>query len=100
MKAIWTLLADLVIASPRRPVDEGKQIMHTVHQILARIHELGLVPARIYSHHVPREAITIQQPPTLHLLSSRILSTLSDAVWHAYRDEVPTRSKRGERSPW
>ena len=100
MQFIWSLLAHLVTASGKKSPEEGKKVMHTVHQILARIHELGLVPAKIYSHHVPRETVAIQQPPTLHLLSSKILSTLSDAVWRAYRDEVTAKQKSGEKTPW
>ncbi|KIW23446.1 uncharacterized protein PV07_11640 [Cladophialophora immunda] len=100
MELIWSLLADLVLASTNRPSDEGKQIMNTVHQILALIHNLGLVPPTIYTYCLPQGTTTLQQSPILHLLNSRILSTLSDAVWHAYQDEVTARSGKTESSPW
>ena len=100
MKVVWSLLASLVIAASKRPPDEARKVMRTVHEILARVHELGLIPSGIYSHRQPQEPSTVRQPPTLHLLSSKILSTLSDAVWHAYQDEVTLRSKKDERSPW
>ncbi|EXJ56869.1 hypothetical protein A1O7_07213 [Cladophialophora yegresii CBS 114405] len=100
MELIWSFLADVVVASSKLSTDEGKQVMTTVHQILALIHKLGLVPSNIYAHCLPRETTTVQQPPVLHLLNSNILSTLSDAVWHAYQDEVSARSKKGERSSW
>ncbi|ETI26113.1 hypothetical protein G647_02890 [Cladophialophora carrionii CBS 160.54] len=100
MELIWAFLADVVVASSELSPDEGKQVMNTVHQILALIHRLGLVPSNIYAHCLPRGTTTVQQPPVLHLLNSNILSTLSDAVWHAYQDEVSTRSKKGERSSW
>ena len=100
MEIIWSFLADLVIASTKRPADEGKRIMNTVHQVLALIHRLGLVPASIYAHCPPRGTTTIQQPPFLHLLNSKILSTLSDVVWHVYQKEESARSGKGEKSPW
>ncbi|KIW97530.1 uncharacterized protein Z519_01114 [Cladophialophora bantiana CBS 173.52] len=100
MELIWSLLADLVLASTNRPSDEGKQIMNTVHQILALIHNLGLVPANIYTYSLPQGTTMIQHSPILHLLNSRILSTLSDAVWHAYQDDVFARSGKTESSPW
>ncbi|OQV01781.1 hypothetical protein CLAIMM_07075 [Cladophialophora immunda] len=55
MELIWSLLADLVLASANRPSDEGKQIMNTVHQILALIHNLGLVPPTIYTYCLPQD---------------------------------------------
>ncbi|EXJ67459.1 uncharacterized protein A1O5_09472 [Cladophialophora psammophila CBS 110553] len=100
MEFVWSLLADLVLASTNRLSDEGKQIMNTVHQILALIHNLGLVPANIYTYCLPQGTTTIQHSPILHLLNSRILSTLSDAVWHAYQDDVFARSGKTESSPW
>jgi hypothetical protein len=100
MEFIWSTLADLVLASSKRPVSEAKPIINTVHQILALIHKVGLVPATIYAHRLPQETSFAKQPPFLHLLNSKILSTLSDAVWHAYQDEVSARCKHGEKSPW
>ena len=100
MKIVWNLLADLVIASTKRPSDEAKQIMSTVHQILAHVHNLGLVPASIYNYSLPQETSTLQQPPILHLLNSRILSTMSDAVWDAYQDQVSSQSAGGHNRHW
>ncbi|KIW65374.1 hypothetical protein PV04_07639 [Phialophora macrospora] len=100
MELVWSFLADVVLASSKQSPDERKQVMNTVHQILALIHKLGLVPANIYAHCPPRETTHVQRPPVLHLLNSKILSTLSDAVWHAYQDEVSARSEKGQRSPW
>jgi hypothetical protein len=100
MELVWSFLADVVIASSKQSPDERKQVMNTVHQILALIHKLGLVPANIYAHCPPQETTYVQRPPVMHLLNSKILSTLSDAVWHAYQDEVSARSEKGQRSPW
>ncbi|KIW53049.1 hypothetical protein PV05_08648 [Exophiala xenobiotica] len=92
MLLLWPFLAELVITSVRRSAAEAKQIMYTVHQIIARIHHVGLIPAAVYTHSVPKAPTTIQYPPILSLLRSRILSTLSDAVWQAHQDEVIARA--------
>ncbi|KAK5190216.1 hypothetical protein LTR20_010899 [Exophiala xenobiotica] len=92
MPLLWPFLAELVITSVQRPAAEAKQIMYTVHQIIARIHHVGLIPASVYTHSVPQAPTTIQYPPILSLLRSRILSTLSDAVWQAHQDEAIARA--------
>ncbi|KIV79298.1 hypothetical protein PV11_06865 [Exophiala sideris] len=91
MHWMWPMLANLVIASLRLPAGEAKQIMHTVHQIIARVHHVGLVPASVYTYATPQAPTTIQYPPVLSLLSTRILSTLSDTVWRASQDEEISR---------
>lgn len=92
MELIWSFLADLVIASTKKLPDEAKPIMSTVHQILALVHNLSLVPDNIYNYDLPKAPTTLRHPPILHLLISRILSTLSDAVWRAYQDEALSRA--------
>lgn len=100
METIWSLLADLVIAAPNQSSSEGKQVMNTVHQILALLHSLGLVPNTIYAYKAAQETTTTQQPPVLHLLNSRILSTLSDAVWNSHQDEEAEQSKKNDSNRW
>lgn len=100
MQLILPLLAKLVVAASqlarleaegvtRTQSDvEAQKIMRTVHQIIARMHNLGLVPSEMYNYSLPQDTTTVQRPPILHLLSSRILSTVSDAVWRSQQDEA------------
>jgi hypothetical protein len=100
MQFILPLLAKLTIAASQfaeleakdtiltLPENESKNIMRTVHQIIARLHNLGLVPQEMYNYSLPKGTTNVQRPPILHLLSSRILSTVSDAVWRSHQDEA------------
>lgn len=98
MRLLWPVLANLVIASVRLSMEEGKQVMNTVHQIIARIHHVGLIPTTVYTYSMPQAPTTVQYPPILSLLTSRILSTLSDAVWRAYQDDEISRLLKEGRS--
>ncbi|EXJ87823.1 hypothetical protein A1O1_04750 [Capronia coronata CBS 617.96] len=88
LENVWPFLAKLVIASTKCPPEEAKDLMSTVHQILARMHSLDLVPSAVYSYALPQGTTTVQRPPILNLLNSRILSSLSDAVWRAQQDDA------------
>ncbi|KAL2431462.1 hypothetical protein ABEF95_009281 [Exophiala dermatitidis] len=98
LQHLWPFLAELVLASTRRPPDEAKAIMNTVYQILARVHNLDLIPPSVYTHALPAGTTTVQRPPILNLLSARILSTLSDAVWRSQQDEAIARALKEGRS--
>jgi len=103
MKIILPLLAKLTIAAFQlREIDEegeegvlhqlsdaeARTLMRTVHIITARLHHLDLVPPEIYNYSLPTGTTNVQRPPILHLLSSRILSSLSDSVWREQQDEA------------
>ncbi|KAK5044863.1 hypothetical protein LTR84_010401 [Exophiala bonariae] len=94
MQLILPLLAKLVVTATQfAKLDmkfdaERQKIMRTVHQIIARMHNLDLVPSEMYSYSLPQGTTFVQRPPILHLLSSRILSTVSDAVWRSQQDEA------------
>ena len=67
-------------------------------EIIAYLHHSEIMPASIYSQKPGLDETTIQQPPTLHLLSSRILTSLSDAAWRAHERVVveEVHAKGGE----
>lgn len=92
LQSVWPCLAELVTGSARRQIGEAQQIMSTVHQITARIHHLGMVPSTVYTYSLPQAPTTVQHPPIINLLTSRILSTLSDAVWRAYQEDAIARA--------
>ena len=62
-------------------------------EIVAHLHHSGIMPASIYSRKPRLDETAIQQPPTLHLLSSRILTSLSDAAWRAHERIVLEQAK-------
>jgi hypothetical protein len=99
-KIVWSLLADLVTHAATNASAESQRIMSTVHQILASVHNLGLVPNNIYADIQLLGTATIRRPPMLHMLNSRILSTLSDAVWNAHQDDVSAQATKEGKNMW
>ncbi|KAK4993705.1 hypothetical protein LTR50_000316 [Elasticomyces elasticus] len=80
---IWRSLGNLVLIDAARTADGKPSVMPQVLEIIALLHHSGMMPSSIYSYTAARDDSTLQQPPTLHLLSSQILTSLSDAAWRA-----------------
>lgn len=57
-------------------------------EIIAYLHHMEIMPASIYNQRPSSDPTVIQQPPMLNLLSSRILTSLSDAAWRAHEKLV------------
>lgn len=62
-------------------------------EIIAYLHHSEVMPTSIYSQKPGMDETAIQQPPTLHILSSRILTSLSDAAWRAHERVVVEEAK-------
>lgn len=88
MQAILPILAELTLAASSPSQMANDTTMRTVHRIIARMHSLDLVPSEVYDYSLPCGPTTTQRPPIMHLLSSRILTSISDAVWCSQQDEA------------
>lgn len=88
MRQIWLSLGHLVIAATKIQGTRSPQIMATVYRALAKAHHCGLIPESVYAYQATPYSSTVRRPPILHLLSSRILTTLSDAVWRSQQEQV------------
>ncbi|KAM0800422.1 hypothetical protein BDR22DRAFT_851776 [Usnea florida] len=80
---IWRSLATMILQAADRPAKDPSYsvIMSHVFQILGHLHRIGAIPDSIYNYAPPIDHTALQRPPTLHLLSKRIMSTLSDVEW-------------------
>lgn len=88
IQQIWMSLGSIILDASDLPPEKFNQVMTCAYQIIARLHNFGFVPDQVYSYvHTSYES-TPQRPPIMHLLASRILTTLSDAVWRAHQDEA------------
>ncbi|KAF2086596.1 hypothetical protein K490DRAFT_57515 [Saccharata proteae CBS 121410] len=67
--------------------------MPFVMEMLAYFHHSELIPDSVYQYGKENQNHPLHQPPTLHLLSSRILTALSDAAWGAHEAAVKEASK-------
>jgi len=98
---IWQSLGNMILADSTT----GTAIRPEILQIIALLHTRGIMPKSIYDYSPLVDRTTLQQPPLLHLLSSHIMTSLSDAAWRAHEDRVvqedrekadPTFPKRPE----
>ena len=69
-------------------------IMPRVLEVIAYMHHSGLMPDSVYTYHPSQEKHALQQPPTIHMLSSKILTALSDATWKAHEASVKIAKDR------
>ncbi|KAI9737091.1 MAG: hypothetical protein M1834_000681 [Cirrosporium novae-zelandiae] len=83
LREVWQSLGSMILSAAELSPGDSSAVMSNVYQILASLHHAGFIPDNIYTHSPSLSPWVLQRPPTLHILSSRILSTLSDAVWRA-----------------
>ena len=88
LEQIWMSLGSIILGAAELPSEQSKEAMKSVYQIIARLHNFGLVPEHVYSYVLPSFDSVVHRPPIMHLLSSRILTTISDAVWRAHQDDA------------
>ncbi|KAK5128303.1 hypothetical protein LTR85_002970 [Meristemomyces frigidus] len=84
---IWCSLGAMIIAC------HDGVVRPEILEIIAYLHHQEIMPKSIYSQKPGTDESAIQQPPTLHLLSSRILTSLSDAAWRAHERGVVEEAK-------
>lgn len=80
---VWSEIGRLIILCSSKPNIAGGEVKPDVLEMIALLHHYELMPASIYAYVPAKSKDAIQQPPTLHLLSSRIFTALSDATWRA-----------------
>jgi hypothetical protein len=92
LEQIWMSLGSIILEAADLPSDQSNHVMVYAYQIIARLHNSGFVPDHVYSYVRTSYDSAVRRPPIMHLLSSRILTTLSDAVWRAHQNEVITQA--------
>lgn len=88
---MWLVVGTLILEASDRPTTDPAHatMMSMVMYILAQMHHLDLLPASIYNYQVEETASDPVRPPTLYLLSHRILAVLSDTAWkHHWEQEM------------
>lgn len=90
---LWRTLGTMILATTEEHPNHTS-VMHRVLEILAYLHHKGLIPDSVYAHKPEPDNYALQQPPTLHVLSSKILTALSDAQWRAHEASVKTATER------
>lgn len=91
---LWQSLGSMILQAADRPTEDpaSKIVMSHVLQILAHMHHINALPESIYNYDPAKDTSVLQRPPTLHLLSSRIMTILSDSVWKAQEKTVASEA--------
>jgi hypothetical protein len=91
---LWRSLGDMILTAAEQDNSEQNTVMPHVLEMIAYLHHLGFMPDSVYTYRNPKDKHALQQPPTLHMLSSKILTALSDATWNAHEASVKTAKDR------
>ena len=94
-------IGSLALAAADRSPEESKAAMSCVFRLLARMHNLGLISDKIYQYQPYNSHEQVFRPPGLHLLSSHIMTVLSDAAWLEHESELArAATEAGEHPPF
>jgi hypothetical protein len=94
MSEIWKILGYIIIEAADMEGEQADAAMRFVYRAIAQVHKFGLVPDNVYTYVPSNYTSSVVRPPIMHLLSSRILTTLSDAVWRAHQDDEIAQALR------
>lgn len=91
---IWQSLGTMILQAADHPAEDPSYslIMSHVFRILGHLHRINAFPDTIYNFTPPNDPTVLQRPPTLHVLSRRIMSTLSDVEWGLQWEETITKA--------
>lgn len=91
----------IVLRAADAPKQEANLAMSSVFRILARLHHLDLISDRVYQYPRNDPSQVSFRPPGLNLLSSNIMSVLSDAAWIEHEAALATAAtEAGEEPPF
>ena len=88
----------MILVAAERDEPGAHAIMPHVLDIIAHLHHLGFIPDAVYTYRPHEDQYALRQPPTLHMLSSKILTALSDATWKAHEAYVKTAKAQAKAS--
>ena len=78
---VWRCLGHVMLAATREQSSLQVDMTGFVLQIIAAMHSNGLISESIYLFEATDVPTTIRKSPFLHLMSSRIMTSVSDTVW-------------------
>ena len=91
---IWQSVGCMILQAADRPNEDEnfKIIMFNVFQILGHLHHINALPGTIYNYTPAQDPSVLRRPPTLNLLSSRIMTILSDIRWKIHEREASSKT--------
>ncbi|KAJ5093988.1 hypothetical protein N7456_009849 [Penicillium angulare] len=92
-------LGSLILEAADRPAAEAEAAMPYVYRSLARLHHLDLISDRVYQCPDIKLNQLSMRPPGMHLLSSHIMSVLSDAAWLEHESALASAATEAGEDP-
>ena len=92
---IWLTLGIMILQAADRAKSDPSYglIMSSVLHILGHAHHLDLLPESIYNYEIGEEESRTRRPPTMYLLSQRIMTVLTDTAWKTHWEGEMARAK-------
>lgn len=80
---IWHSLGCFILEAENKAKDPKlyESIMSHVLDLLAQMHHMNALPSTMYNYSAAKDESVVRRPPTLYLLSARILTALTDVAW-------------------
>ncbi|OQE28422.1 hypothetical protein PENSTE_c003G06061 [Penicillium steckii] len=101
LSSVLLHLGTLVLAAADRSPNDRQLAMSCVFRTLARLHHLGLISDNVYQYHPADPDQIAFRPPGLNLLSSHIMTVLSDAAWLEHESTLAnSATEAGEDPPF
>ncbi|KAH7077838.1 hypothetical protein BKA63DRAFT_509168 [Paraphoma chrysanthemicola] len=94
---LWRSLGNMILSGSEGNT-QADRIMPRVLEVIAFLHHMGFMPDSVYTYRSHDDRHALQQPPTLHNLSTKILTALSDASWKAHEESMKATENGGKRS--
>lgn len=94
MGRLWRSLGNFIVAASDDDHRGDDAIMYHVLQIIAHLHHTGYIPEAVYADRAPKDEHALRQPPTIPLLSTQILTALSDASFRAHEASIHGPTER------
>ena len=104
---VWRCIGHVMLAATRENSPLQVDMVGFVLQVIASMHSDGVMPDAIYLFEGKDMAAGNRKPPFLHLISSRIMTVLSDAMWKKAEPDLmrdiafvaASHAHKGSRSP-
>ncbi|EER26522.1 hypothetical protein CPC735_006940 [Coccidioides posadasii C735 delta SOWgp] len=100
MEELWQSLGYFIIEAADMRQEESALIMHHFYYIVARLHNLDYIPSNVYKDTPIRGSYPLLRPPAMHLLSTRIMTILTDTMLEARMEELSTSTDQQSSMEW
>lgn len=80
---VWRILSHLILKAEALPKTDQLHVWSTsvYMYVLGQMHHLNLIPYSLYNYDTSYSGKPFARPPTIYILSRRIMSSLSDLAW-------------------